>query len=55
MSNYKICRYVKSIGQIAVYVEPNCPNGHLIKGNLVTSKCSCEKCKCCERKEEKDE
>jgi len=45
MKNYETCRYVKTIGQIAVYVEPNCPHAHLLKGYLVTSKKTCEKCR----------
>ena len=50
MENYETCRFVRSVGQIAVYVQPNCPNLHLIKGEMVTSKLACTKCKNCERK-----
>ena len=42
MKNYEKCRYVKTIGQIAVYVEPNCVHSHLLKGQLVTSKQACK-------------
>ena len=43
--NYKKCKHVKQIGQMAVYVTPGCPNGHLIKGYFVTTKHACENCK----------
>ena len=51
MKNYEKCRYVKTIGQIAVYVEPNCVHSHLLKGQLVISKQTCEKCKNCKKRE----
>ena len=50
MKNYEKCRYVKTIGQIAVYVEQNCVHSHLLKGQLVTSKQTCEKCKNCKKR-----
>ncbi len=41
---YKTCMYAVSSGQIAVDVLPQCRHMHLIKGRLVTSKQTCEKC-----------
>ena len=41
---YNTCRYVKEVGQLAVYVRPGCPQAILIKGRLVSSKLQCRKC-----------
>lgn len=41
----RTCRYAESIGQLAVYVSPNCPHGHLIRDRLVTPRRICEICK----------
>lgn len=48
--NYEICRYVESIGNTAVFVTPNCPEGHSLHGYLVTTKSKCQKCKSCKRR-----
>lgn len=42
---YETCVHVKSIGQIAVYVTPSCPQATQIKGHLVSSKERCRRCK----------
>ncbi|MBS6195462.1 MAG: hypothetical protein KH828_07775 [Clostridiales bacterium] len=42
---YETCRYVETVGQIAVYVKPGCPRSNLIKGHFVTSKRRCEDCR----------
>ena len=43
--NYETCAHVKSIGQIAVYVTPSCPQATQIKGHLVSSKERCRRCR----------
>lgn len=50
MKNYEICRYAEKVGQIAVYVKPNCPHASMIKGHLVTTKNKCDKCKSCRKR-----
>ena len=47
---YRTCRHAKSIGQVAVFVEPTCRHCHLIRGVLVTSKKTCNSCKGWEKK-----
>lgn len=39
------CRFAESIGQIAVFVTPDCPHGHLIRDRLVVPRRVCETCK----------
>lgn len=52
--HYEICRHVKEVGQLAVYVLPTCRNATMIKGTLVSSKERCRKCECWEGKNEKE-
>lgn len=42
---YETCANIKSIGQLAVYVTPSCPQATQIKGHLVSSKERCRRCK----------
>lgn len=42
--NYETCRHVKEVGQIAVYVLPDCRNATMIKGVLVSGKTRYQKC-----------
>lgn len=51
--NYETCAHIKSIGQIAVYVMPSCPQATQIKGYLVSSKERCRRCKVFTEKKEK--
>ena len=41
---YNTCIHAESVGQVAVYVKPSCPQGTLIKGVFVSSKKRCEYC-----------
>ena len=50
---YEACAHIKSIGQIAVYVMPSCPQAMQIKGHLVSSKKRCRRCKVFTDREEK--
>lgn len=50
---YETCEHIKSIGQIAVYVTPSCPQATQIKGHLVSSKERCRRCRVFTDKEEK--
>lgn len=52
--HYEICRHVKEVGQLAVYVLPTCRNATMIKGTLVSSKDRCRKCEFLEGKNEKE-
>ena len=47
---YEVCRYVESVGNTAVFVAPNCPEGHNLHGYLVTTKSKCQKCKSFKRR-----
>ena len=38
------CDHVKSIGAIAVYVDPGCRKANMIKGTLVSSRRRCLEC-----------
>ena len=39
------CDCVKSVGEMAVYVEPSCrADTHMIRGNLVVTKRECRRC-----------
>lgn len=38
------CDHVKSIGAIAVYVDPGCRKANMIKGMLVSSRRRCLEC-----------
>lgn len=42
--NYETCQHVESVGTFAVYVTPDCPNYHRIKGQLVTTRRCCQVC-----------
>lgn len=42
--NYETCQHVESVGAFAVYVTPDCPNYHRIKGQLVTTRRCCQVC-----------
>lgn len=42
---YETCRYVESIGNAAVFVTPNCPEGHSLHVYLVATKSECKRCK----------
>lgn len=42
--NYETCQHAKSVGAFAVYVTPDCPNYHRIKGRLVTTRRCCQVC-----------
>ena len=42
--NYETCQYAVSAGAVAVYVTPDCPNYHKIKGQLATTKRCCQVC-----------
>lgn len=53
--NYETCVHVKSIGQIAVYVTPSCPQATQIKGHLVSSKERCRRCKVFKERSDGDE
>ena len=44
MENYEKCRYVKSVGALAVYVTSGCPRAMMIRGTLVSSKVRCREC-----------
>lgn len=50
--NYETCRHVKEVGQIAVYVLPDCRNATMIKSVLVSSKNRCRKCNFWEGRDE---
>lgn len=50
--HYEICRHVKEVGQLAVYVLPTCRNATMIKGTLVSSKNRCRKCEFWEDRDE---
>ena len=52
--HYEICRHVKEVGQLAVYVLPTCRNATMIKGTLVSSKERCRKCEFWEERSEKN-
>lgn len=54
MKNFEKCEHVIEVGQMAVYVTPGCPNSHLIKGILATTKRRCNKCTSCNRKGKKE-
>lgn len=47
--NYEKCKCVQQIGQVAVYVKPECPNAHLIKGYFAVTKTACRKCQYCRK------
>lgn len=50
--NFKVCKHVRDIGSMAVYVEPTCKGPvHSPRGVLVVSKGECRRCCHCERKE----
>ena len=38
------CIHVKSIGAMAVYVDPGCRSANMIKGTLVSSRRRCLEC-----------
>ena len=38
------CDHVKSIGAMAVYVDPGCKKANMIKGMLVSSRRRCLEC-----------
>ena len=38
------CDHVKSIGAIAVYVDPGCRSANMIKGTLVSRRRRCLEC-----------
>lgn len=38
------CDHVKSIGSMAVYVDPGCRKANMIKGMLVSSRGRCLEC-----------
>lgn len=42
--NYETCQHAVSVGAVAVYVTPGCPNYHKIKGQLATTKRCCQVC-----------
>ena len=42
--NYETCQHAVSVGAVAVYVTPDCPNYHKIKGQLATTKRCCQVC-----------
>lgn len=42
---YNTCRFVQSVGNIAVFVTPNCPNVTMVHGCMVSTKSRCNKCK----------
>lgn len=50
---HETCRHVVSIGAVAVYVTPDCPNYHKVKGQLVTTKRCCQVCDHWRRRNEK--
>ena len=47
---YDICKHMKRVGNIAVYVKSTCKQATMIRGQLVVSK---EKCLKCEQWEQK--
>ena len=42
--NIRQCDNVKSIGAIAVYVDPGCRSANMIKGTMVSSRGRCLDC-----------
>ena len=44
MEKFENCKYVRSIGQAVVNVQPNCPYGRVIAGELMALKRNCDKC-----------
>ena len=38
------CNHVKSIGAMAVYVDPGCRRANMIKGTMVSSRRRCLEC-----------
>ena len=42
---YETCIHVKSIGNLAVFVDPGCPQANLIRGKLVSSRKRCKECR----------
>ena len=40
MENYEKCRYVKSVGALAVYVTSGCPRAMMIRSNAFTDSSS---------------
>ena len=42
---HETCKYVESVGQLAVYVTPGCPRAEMLKGNLISSKWRCKECR----------
>ena len=47
------CKYAKEVGEIAVFVEPQCPHCTKIQGRLVSSKQRCRSCSSYEKREVK--
>lgn len=52
---WKTCRHAIGVGNIAVYVTPNCRNLHMMHGTLVSTKRACERCCLWEAKDEGNE
>lgn len=44
MEKFETCKHVRSVGTMAVYVEPSCCNATMIKGVMVSSKKRCSRC-----------
>lgn len=42
--NYEKCGCASEVGQMLVYVTPNCPNGHRVGGRLAMMIKTCRKC-----------
>lgn len=55
VEKYKSCKYVRSIGQVVVNVQPNCPYGRVIAGELMVLKRDCDKCRFCKEKGDRNE
>lgn len=39
---WKTCRHVESVGQMAVYVDMDCPEGRSVKGRCLCLKDNCD-------------
>lgn len=46
----RLCKHMKNVGAMAVYVLPSCPRALMIKGTLVSTRKKCEECQSYEEK-----
>lgn len=41
---FATCAHALEVGSMAVYVTPDCPHGHTIRGKLACLKTDCRRC-----------